>query len=100
VVCCSLLCPPENEAQKSAEQWLSLIDAGKFAESWTTAAEYFQAAVSQEQWERSPQAIRQPLGDLVSRKLKSAKYITSGRPRWRIRGFEVRELIRKEEERY
>jgi Protein of unknown function (DUF4019) len=64
---------PENEAQKSAEQWLSLIDAGKFAESRTIAAEYFQAAVSQEQWERSLQAIRQPLGDLVSRKLKSAK---------------------------
>ena len=68
---------PENEAQKSAEQWLSLIDTGKFAESWKTAATYFQAAVPQEQWERSLNAVRKPLGDLVSRKLKSAKFATS-----------------------
>jgi len=68
---------PEEEAQKSAEQWLALVDAGKFAESWKTAAGYFQAAVSQEQWEHSLGAVRKPLGDLVSRKLKSAKYAKS-----------------------
>ena len=28
----------------TAEQWLSLIDAGEYTESWKTAAEYFQAA--------------------------------------------------------
>jgi hypothetical protein len=56
---------PEDEAQKSAEQWLSLIDAGKFAESWKTAAAYFQAAVPQERWQRSLDAVRKPLGDLV-----------------------------------
>lgn len=68
---------PENEAQKSAEQWLALIDAGKFAESWKTAAVYLQGAVSQEQFERSLDAVRKPLGDLISRKLKSAKYTKS-----------------------
>ncbi len=65
---------PEEDAQKSAEQWLSLIDAGKFAESWKATAGSFQAAVSQEQWERQLAAVRKPLGDLGSRKLKSAKY--------------------------
>ena len=68
---------PEDEAQKSAEQWLALVDAGKFAESWKTAAGYFQTAISQEQWERSLDSVRKPLGDLVSRKLKSAKYTKS-----------------------
>jgi hypothetical protein len=44
---------PEDEAQKAAEQWLSLTDTGDFSESWKTAAEYFQAAVPLEQWQRS-----------------------------------------------
>ncbi len=68
---------PEVEAQKSAEQWLSLIDTGKFAEGWTAASAYLQAAVSQEQFAQSLTAVRKPLGDLVSRKLKSAKYTRS-----------------------
>jgi uncharacterized protein DUF4019 len=42
---------PEDEAQKSAEHWLSLIDVGSYAESWKTAAEYFRASVRQEQWQ-------------------------------------------------
>ncbi len=68
---------PEETAQKSAEQWLALVDAGKYAESWKTAAGYFQTAVSQDQWEHSIVAVRKPLGDLVSRQLKSAKYTKS-----------------------
>jgi len=65
---------PEAEAQKAAEQWLALVDAGKFAESWDTAAAYFKGAVSKDQWQGSMVAMRKPLGDLVSRKLKTAKY--------------------------
>ncbi len=68
---------PEETAQKSAEQWLALVDAGKYAESWKTAAAYFQTAVSQDQWEHVIVAVRKPLGDLVSRKLKSAQYTKS-----------------------
>ena len=68
---------PEETAQKSAEQWLALVDAGKYAESWKTAAAYFQTAVSQDQWEHAIVAVRKPLGDLVSRKLKSAQYTKS-----------------------
>jgi hypothetical protein len=68
---------PEEAAQKSAEQWLALVDAGKYAESWKAAAGYFQTAVSQDQWEHSMVAVRKPLGDLVSRKIKSAKYTKS-----------------------
>lgn len=68
---------PEEAAQKSAEQWLSLVDGGKFTESWTTAAAYFRAAITQEQWVRALETTRKPLGELVSRKLKSAKYTQS-----------------------
>lgn len=68
---------PTEAAQKSAEQWLALVDAGNYAGSWKTAAGYFQTAVPQDQWEHSIVAVRKPLGDLVSRKLKSAKYTKS-----------------------
>jgi hypothetical protein len=68
---------PEDEAQKSAEQWLALIDAGKYADSWETAADYFKKAISKEKWESALASVRQPLGNLVSRKLKSAKYSKS-----------------------
>jgi hypothetical protein len=65
---------PEKEAQIAAEQWLALIDAGQYAESWQSAAGAFQSAVPQSQWQSSLEAVRKPLGSLVSRKLKSAKY--------------------------
>ena len=67
----------KSAAQKSAEEWLALIDIGSFAESWKTAAGYFQTAVSQDQWEHTIVAVRKPLGDMVSRKFKSAQYTKS-----------------------
>ena len=73
-------------AQKSAEQWLALVDAGNYAESWKTAAGYFQTAVPQDQWDHTISTIRGPLGDLVSRQLKSAQYTkgTSKNPVFRV----------------
>jgi hypothetical protein len=64
----------EDEAQKAAEKWLALTDAGKSAESWEIAAGYFKKAVPKDKWEASLAAVRKPLGELVTRKLKSAKY--------------------------
>jgi hypothetical protein len=64
-------------AQKAAEQWLALVDAGSYAESWKTAAGFFQAAVPQDQWGHTIAAVREPLGDLVSRQLKNAQYTKS-----------------------
>ncbi|MEI7909292.1 MAG: DUF4019 domain-containing protein [Verrucomicrobiota bacterium] len=65
---------PEIAAQKAAEQWLALVDAGKYGESWETAAAFFKGAVTKDQWQTSMVSLRKPLGDLVSRKLKTAKY--------------------------
>ena len=67
----------KTAAQKSAEEWLALVDAGNFAESWKTAAAYFQTAVSQDQWEHTIVAVRKPLGDVVARKFKGAQYTKS-----------------------
>lgn len=65
---------PEQAAQKAAEQWLVLIDAGKSVESWESAAAYFKKAVTKDRWQASLDAVRKPLGELISRKIKSAKY--------------------------
>jgi hypothetical protein len=64
---------PEREtaAIAAAEQWLGLVDEGKYAESWTEAAGYFKNAVAQEQWGQSLKAIRNPLGKLISREVKN-----------------------------
>ena len=64
-------------AESSAEKWLRMIDEEKYAESWKDAAELFRNAVSQEQWEQSLQAVRKPLGKLLSRTIKSKTYKTS-----------------------
>ncbi|MHB8881305.1 MAG: DUF4019 domain-containing protein [Thermodesulfovibrionales bacterium] len=67
----------EKAAVVAAEQWLKGVDAEKYAESWIEAAELFKNAVKQEQWEQSLQAARKPLGKLVSRKVKTKRYMTS-----------------------
>jgi len=51
----------KSAARKSAEQWLALVDTGSYAESWKTAAGFFQAAVPQDQWEHTIAIVRGPL---------------------------------------
>ncbi|OGL42104.1 MAG: hypothetical protein A2161_19665 [Candidatus Schekmanbacteria bacterium RBG_13_48_7] len=67
----------EKTAVADAEKWLKMVDDGKYIDSWKQAAAYFKSAVKQDQWEQSLQAVRKPLGKLISRKVKSAKYMTS-----------------------
>ena len=65
---------PEQLAQHSAESWLALIDSGKYADSWQESALLFKAHVTKSQWSSMIAATRDPLGTVVSRKLKSAQY--------------------------
>ena len=67
----------EKVAVAGAEKWLGIVDEGKYGESWKEAAEYFRNAVKQDQWEQAVQAVRKPLGKLVSRKMKSTSYKTA-----------------------
>jgi len=67
----------EKAAVVAAQKWLALIDADNYADSWNEAAGYFRAAVNQEKWEQSLQAVRTPLGEIISRKVKSKSYQTS-----------------------
>jgi hypothetical protein len=67
----------EKAAIASAEKWLTIVDKGKYSESWKESSEYFKQAVQQDQWEQAVQAARGPLGKLISRKVKSATYTSS-----------------------
>ena len=58
-------------ATASAGTWLVLVDEGKYAQSWKTAAGYFQRAVTETNWVASLTAVRKPLGKLGSRKAGS-----------------------------
>jgi hypothetical protein len=64
-------------AVAAAQEWLTMVDDRKYVESWKEAAQYFKNAVKQEQWEQSLQAVRNPLGKLISRQVESKIYTTS-----------------------
>lgn len=64
----------EEAAVAASKAWLSLVDEGKYSESWDEAAQYFRLAMSKEQWQASSKAVRTPLGKVVSRNLKSKQY--------------------------
>lgn len=67
----------EKAAVASAEKWLGIVDKGEYAESWKEAAAYFRNSVTEQKWEQAAKGVRQPLGKLISRKLKTAVYKTS-----------------------
>ena len=67
----------DQPAIDAANAWLALVDAGKYGDSWTTAASLFKKAVTKEQWTAQAQAARQPLGALVSRKVSTRTTATS-----------------------
>jgi len=68
---------PEQVAQQSSDAWLTLVDSGKYADSWQEASQFFKNAVSKEQWQGMLSATRAPLGKMSSRKIKSATYTTT-----------------------
>lgn len=67
----------ERAALVGAEQWLVMVDNGKYAKSWQEAAEYFRNAITRDTWEQSVGAVRKPLGKVVSRTVKSSTHTTS-----------------------
>ncbi len=67
----------EKAAQLSAETWLMLLDDGKYAESWQTAAIPFQEAITQEKWITQLGMVRTAYGKASGRKLLVIKYFTA-----------------------
>ena len=65
------------KAGESANKWLNSIDRSEYSESWSEAATYLQNNVTQEEWQRTLQGVRQPLGKILSREVTSMQYTTT-----------------------
>jgi len=60
------------------------VDSGKYAESWELAADSFQRTISKEEWVARLEKVRQPLGNVLSRKMSSTK-LSAGGTRFEVR---------------
>jgi CubicO group peptidase (beta-lactamase class C family) len=65
--------PAEPISAKTVEAWLALLDQGDYAKSWETAGNGFHKAVTKDGWVTTVTGVRKPLGDLISRKVKSTQ---------------------------
>ena len=65
---------PEDLAQRAAESWLKVTDAGDAGTSWDQAARLFKGAVTKEQWAQALAGVRPPLGKVISRRVTSRQY--------------------------
>ena len=61
----------------AARAWLSLIDSKSWEQSWSAAGTMFKSQVSQAGWASASQRVREPLGTVSSRSLKSATRTSS-----------------------
>jgi len=66
-----------KQATAAAEQWLALVDDGKFNGSWLEASTYFRNSTTKQQWKQQVSLWRSALGSVVSRKLRTAQYLTT-----------------------
>ena len=74
--------PPQDPAalaaaQQAAEEWLALVDEGRYTASWEQGADALKKAVSIAQWEKAMRDVRMPLGTAQGRKLASSVYTTT-----------------------
>jgi hypothetical protein len=49
-------------ATAAAEQWLAIMDAGHYGQSWDQASSLFQSKISKADWEQAANQVRTPLG--------------------------------------
>jgi DNA-binding CsgD family transcriptional regulator len=67
--------PAETAVTQSARQWLALVDAGKWQESFTATARSFQTLNTLAIWQSASEGGRVPLGRVLSRSLTSQESI-------------------------
>jgi len=71
----------EPEAIEDAKEvtlaWLALTDSAQYESSWDSASALFRTAVSKEDWEKSLNAARTPIGALETREMAAAEFSTA-----------------------
>lgn len=72
----TLLVVQTSQAQDGAApgaEFLRLVDAKQYAESWGVASDFFRRSVSQKDWVAQIRRAREPMGDVVTRTLKASE---------------------------
>ena len=64
-------------AERAANAFLALVDAGRFDESYIQTSSLFRNAVAQDGWSRVVRATRDPLGAVKSRIHSESRYSTT-----------------------
>ena len=67
----------EAAAKAAAVEFLQLIDSGRYAESWESAANLLKEKVTRDEWVEKLTGGQARSGDLVERTEKSASYSTT-----------------------
>ena len=62
----------------AAKTWLSLIDAGKYDESYAIGCTAFHGKITQARWALGLKTLRAPLGSVVNRKVAGHTYKPEG----------------------
>ena len=65
----------ETGAARAAGQWLALVDAGRWEESWAATARSFRSRNSVAAWRSASETARVPLGAVLSRRLTGEESI-------------------------
>jgi len=68
---------PEEAAVAAATEWMALVDAGEYGESWDEASSLLRAAITREEWERQVGAVRAAFGAVNDREVRSRTSTTS-----------------------
>lgn len=69
---------PENsyaDAARSAEQWLELVDAGRWEESYAATGAQFRDLNTLEGWSAAARSVHEPLGAVVTRDLIANEFV-------------------------
>ncbi len=75
-VACTFGSEAETVATKSAQKWLSSVDAGKYAESWDAASQVFKNAITKPAWIEALGKVREQVGKFESRQQAAAQTVT------------------------
>jgi hypothetical protein len=67
----------EKKAVAASQEWLKLVDNGRYEASWDSASTLFRSTVKKDQWKQQLSAILDSIGKVKSRKLRSKHYATS-----------------------
>lgn len=61
------------EAEQAALRWLTIIDQGHYKESHEQSSQFFKEEITAKKWIEALDAVRKPLGKILSRKIVSKK---------------------------